>query len=631
LLDSLLQEISVKDNGIKRKEKKMELGRSVYVAESSQNGFIVEVPSFCNDWRYLVVYNDDTAAYLTKDMISEADVPVMKGDHISCLFTDNRVVVKLKAGDSVQVELNGRLIDAEIESADHNIATVSFPDGNIEDIYLGSKRFASVRSLLNTDQELMDEQMAEEKLGLIVKASVPKVKPKPYRPHNCGKKCLPKYLPSIFRKQNPLLIPLRLGWAREASSIGDDIAKLCMISYVAPCGLRLRTLEEVAQLLNSCQSNLHIDFFNFDPWVNVRDEYVSVDGKVEVPDITEGKEVDPVPAINTIDDQPLPPLDYSVEAIPQGGIVIPKDPEFLVCCSCKDNCRNREKCECIQLTIKGTALDAEGEIVLADAGYENRRLKDVLTTGIFECNHRCSCSSTCHNRVSQQPIRVQLQVFKTRDRGWGIRSLHDIPQGTFVSKYVGNLYNSVLGNEEGMMHGDNYFCELDLIENVEQNKEGYESDVTDIEEEEEQKPKVNGIPVTTANYSLQVQSTPVTPEASLQVLSTPDTHEVNVSSPRKKWKSTRKCFKDEEVYLVDAMKAGNIGRFLNHSCDPNVFIQNVFHDTHDLRFPTVAFYTCKFVRAGEELCWNYGYEVDSVPGRRIDCFCGSANCKKRLL
>ena len=44
-----------------------------------------------------------------------------------------------------------------------------------------------------------------------------------------------------------------------------------------------------------------------------------------------------------------------------------------------------------------------------------------------------------------------------------------------MSKYVGNLYNSVLGNEEGMMHGDNYFCELDLIENVEQNKVNFMS------------------------------------------------------------------------------------------------------------------------------------------------------------
>ena len=29
---------------------------------------------------------------------------------------------------------------------------------------------------------------------------------------------------------------------------------------------------------------------------------------------------------------------------------------------------------------------------------------------------------------------------------------------------------------------------------------------------------------------------------------------------------------------------GNIGRYLNHSCDPNVFVQNVFVESHDLRF-----------------------------------------------
>ena len=27
------------------------------------------------------------------------------------------------------------------------------------------------------------------------------------------------------------------------------------------------------------------------------------------------------------------------------------------------------------------------------------------------------------------------------------------------------------------------------------------------------------------------------------------------------------------------------------------------------RFPTMAFFAYKFVRAGEELCWNYSYEV----------------------
>ena len=63
-----------------------------------------------------------------------------------------------------------------------------------------------------------------------------------------------------------------------------------------------------------------------------------------------------------------------------------------------------------------------------------------------------------------------------------------------------------------------------------------------------------------------------------------------VTGPRKekespvKFISTRKLFgADEESYIMDAKTIGNIGRYLNHSCNPNVFVQNVFVDTHDLR------------------------------------------------
>ena len=31
----------------------------------------------------------------------------------------------------------------------------------------------------------------------------------------------------------------------------------------------------------------------------------------------------------------------------------------------------------------------------------------------------------------------RLQVFKTKDRGWGVRSMDDIPKGTFVAHYSG--------------------------------------------------------------------------------------------------------------------------------------------------------------------------------------------------
>ena len=99
-----------------------------------------------------------------------------------------------------------------------------------------------------------------------------------------------------------------------------------------------------------------------------------------------------------------------------------------------------------------------------------------VPTGIYECNKFCQCNKTCLNRVAQNPIRIPLQVFKTDRRGWGIRTLCDIPRGGFICIYVGNLYTNEEANKQGQDFGDEYFAELDLIEVVEGRKEGYESD-----------------------------------------------------------------------------------------------------------------------------------------------------------
>ena len=61
-------------------------------------------------------------------------------------------------------------------------------------------------------------------------------------------------------------------------------------------------------------------------------------------------------------------------------------------------------------------------------------------------------------------MRVRLQVFKTEKRGWGIRTLNDIPAGGFICIYVGNLYSNDEANRQGQDFGDEYFAELDMIE-----------------------------------------------------------------------------------------------------------------------------------------------------------------------
>jgi histone-lysine N-methyltransferase SETDB1 len=60
---------------------------------------------------------------------------------------------------------------------------------------------------------------------------------------------------------------------------------------------------------------------------------------------------------------------------------------------------------------------------------------------------------------------------------------------------------------------------------------------------------------------------------------------------------------------MDAHLKGNVSRFYNHSCSPNVFVQNVFIESWDVRFPWVAFFTATNIKAGTELVWDYSYEV----------------------
>ncbi|KAG5083693.1 hypothetical protein JHK84_053731 [Glycine max] len=52
---------------------------------------------------------------------------------------------------------------------------------------------------------------------------------------------------------------------------------------------------------------------------------------------------------------------------------------------------------------------------------------------IKECWSKCGCGKHCGNRVVQRGITCKLQVFLTSDgKGWGLRTLEDLPKGAFV-------------------------------------------------------------------------------------------------------------------------------------------------------------------------------------------------------
>ncbi|XP_056665127.1 histone-lysine N-methyltransferase SUV39H1 isoform X2 [Monodelphis domestica] len=86
----------------------------------------------------------------------------------------------------------------------------------------------------------------------------------------------------------------------------------------------------------------------------------------------------------------------------------------------------------------------------------------------------------------------------------------------------------------------------------------------------------------------------------------------------------------EDVYTVDAAYYGNVSHFVNHSCNPNLQVYNVFIDNLDERLPRIAFFATRTIWAGEELTFDYNMQGSPKKRVRIECKCGTEFCRKYL-
>lgn len=68
-------------------------------------------------------------------------------------------------------------------------------------------------------------------------------------------------------------------------------------------------------------------------------------------------------------------------------------------------------------------------------------------------------------------------------------------------------------------------------------------------------------------------------------------------------------FQDGETYCIDACRYGNIARFINHMCAPNLQPVRVFMGHHDLHFPRIAFFANRDIEPQEELGYVYVMEL----------------------
>ena len=141
--------------------------------------------------------------------------------------------------------------------------------------------------------------------------------------------------------------------------------------------------------------------------------------------------------------------------------------EALICCSCTDGCVTIN-CECKKVTwddnrdywdIKSKSLKQSNPPKnLSNFPYRKGKLVDPLipnsnskkaylgTDIPYECNQKCACQkrenkkkNPCTNHVVQDGLKVHLEMFLTKKKGWGIRTRQDIPKGTFMGVYIGEI------------------------------------------------------------------------------------------------------------------------------------------------------------------------------------------------
>lgn len=149
----------------------------------------------------------------------------------------------------------------------------------------------------------------------------------------------------------------------------------------------------------------------------------------------------PITIVNTLNDEALPQNFRFIQQMKFGPGVEAASPAFLCGCDCEnDSDCQYERCHCMgeietaEAEAELNAYHMEGD----KAGLLRSSMLDS-TRPLYECHASCRCSDSCPNRVVERGRTVPLQIFRTKDRGWGVRCPETIRKGQFVDCYLGEI------------------------------------------------------------------------------------------------------------------------------------------------------------------------------------------------
>ncbi|KAH1217387.1 Histone-lysine N-methyltransferase, H3 lysine-9 specific SUVH1 [Glycine max] len=224
-------------------------------------------------------------------------------------------------------------------------------------------------------------------------------------------------------------------------------------------------------------------------------------------DLSTGVESIPVSLVNEVDNEKGPSFFTYFHSL--------RDPKpFSLAqssygCNCNKTCVPGDlSCSCIQRNEGDFPYTANGVLV------SRKPL-------VHECGPLCKCFPNCKNRVSQTGLKHQMEVFKTKDRGWGLRSLDPIRAGTFICEYAGEVIDIAKVNKN-RGYDDEYVFDTSRIYDT--FKWNYEPSLLE------------------------------------EISSNVSSEDYDIPSP----------------LIISSKKFGNVARYMNHSCSPNVFWQPVF-------------------------------------------------------